>query len=112
MRIVIRPMSAPVHEIDLTDRLVAAIAHAIWCHTGGNDLVNWLEAEQHLAQLVGAGNAGAVPASGEHGSVVPAAIPACPSCPRAKRPRRAVPLSPEPSASQPRGSPSAISLAG
>lgn len=52
MRIVIRPFARPGVEIDITHRLTAVIAEAIWLEQGGSDLVNWLEAECHLAQLV------------------------------------------------------------
>lgn len=51
MRIVIRPVADPQVEIDVTERLTAAIAEALWVWRGGNDVVNWLEAERHLARL-------------------------------------------------------------
>lgn len=53
MRIVIRPVMEPQHEIDISQRLVAAIAEELWCLYGGNDHLNWLEAETHLRQIVG-----------------------------------------------------------
>ncbi|MCC6678306.1 MAG: DUF2934 domain-containing protein [Phycisphaerales bacterium] len=55
MRIVIRPFAEPEVEIDVTHRMIAAIAEALWVERGGNDVVNWLEAERHLARLLGRG---------------------------------------------------------
>jgi hypothetical protein len=52
MRITVRPMLDPQREIDLTERLVAAIAGEISRTCGGNDQLNWIEAESHLRQLV------------------------------------------------------------
>lgn len=54
-RITIRPILDPAIEIDLTHRLVAAIAEEIWRVCGGNDELNWLEAEQHLATIASRG---------------------------------------------------------
>jgi hypothetical protein len=59
MRIIVRPLSDPQREIDLTDRLVAAIAEELWRLYGGNDRLNWLEAERHLAAIVGQARADA-----------------------------------------------------
>ena len=53
MRIVISPVVDPQREIDLTQRLVAAIAEELWRHYGGNEELNWLEAEMHLQGIVG-----------------------------------------------------------
>lgn len=53
MRIVIRPTADGDREIDITERLVAAIAEELWRHLGGNSQLNWLEAERHLARLTG-----------------------------------------------------------
>ncbi|TVQ62776.1 MAG: hypothetical protein EA379_05030 [Phycisphaerales bacterium] len=44
-------MSNPALEIDVTHRLVAAIAEELWRACGGNDELNWLEAEQHLMAI-------------------------------------------------------------
>ena len=52
MRITVRPMLDPQREIDLTERLVGAIAEEISRTCGGNDHLNWIEAESHLRQLV------------------------------------------------------------
>ncbi len=54
MRILIRPMLDPRREIDLTEVLVSAIAEELWRHYGGNEQLNWIEAEMHLDNLVGA----------------------------------------------------------
>jgi hypothetical protein len=53
MKIIIRPAMEPQHEIDVTQRLVAAIAEELWRVSGGNDRLNWLEAEAHLQRIVG-----------------------------------------------------------
>src|SRR5687768_9281298 len=51
MRITIRPAAAPDREIDIAPALIAAIAHELWRHTGGNEVLNWLEAERVVAKL-------------------------------------------------------------
>jgi len=60
MRITVRPATDPEREIDVTGRLVAAIAAELWRCGGGNDVVNWLEAEAHLRRIV-AGTPAALP---------------------------------------------------
>lgn len=57
MKIVVRPIVDPQREIDLTHRLVSAIAEELWSLYGGNEQLNWLEAERHLVRLVGAAGA-------------------------------------------------------
>lgn len=52
MRLVIRPVQEPSREVDLTHRLTAAIADELWRLYGGNDQLNWLEAEMHLGRIV------------------------------------------------------------
>jgi hypothetical protein len=52
MRIVIRPSASPERELDVTRAIVASVAHALWAHGGGNEVVNWLEAERHVARLI------------------------------------------------------------
>lgn len=52
MKIIVRPILDPQREIDLTHRLVAAIAEELWRLFGGNDALNWIEAERHLQQIV------------------------------------------------------------
>lgn len=52
MRLVIRPVIDPQREIDLTHRLTAAIAEELWRLFGGNEQLNWAEAELHLQRLV------------------------------------------------------------
>jgi len=52
MRLVIRPVMDPQREIDLTHRLTAAIAEELWRLFGGNEQLNWVEAEMHLQRLV------------------------------------------------------------
>ena len=51
MRITLRPSMAPERELDLTAALTAAVAHALWQHGGGNEVLNWLEAERFIARL-------------------------------------------------------------
>jgi hypothetical protein len=52
MRIVIHPVLEPRREIDVTRRLVSAIAEEIWRLYGGSSQLNWLEAERHLERIV------------------------------------------------------------
>src|SRR5262245_3228842 len=47
----IRPAAAPDRQIDLARALTAAVAHELWNHCGGNEVVNWLEAERFVASL-------------------------------------------------------------
>ena len=53
MRVTVRPILDPGHEMDVTRPLIAAIADQLWRRYGGNDKVNWLEAELHLECLMG-----------------------------------------------------------
>ena len=53
MRIIIRPVVDRQNEIDVTSRLIAAIAEELWRLYGGNEQLNWLEAELHLQRIVG-----------------------------------------------------------
>jgi hypothetical protein len=52
MRIVIRPSASPERELDVTGAIVAAVAHELWKHGGGNEVLNWVEAERHVARLI------------------------------------------------------------
>jgi hypothetical protein len=52
MKIIVRPLADPAHEIDVTNRLVSAIADELWRVCGGNQQLNWLEAELHLQEIV------------------------------------------------------------
>jgi hypothetical protein len=56
VRITIRPFSDPERELDITRRLVGAIAEELWRHRGGNDVLNWLEAERQLRLVMAAGS--------------------------------------------------------
>ncbi len=62
MRLTIRPLAEPRRELDLTHRLVAVIAEELWKRYGGNDTLNWLEAERHLQRLLAGRGARADPA--------------------------------------------------
>jgi hypothetical protein len=42
---------APDRELDLTKAITAAVAHELWKQGGGNEVVNWLEAERVVASL-------------------------------------------------------------
>ncbi|MCA9294633.1 MAG: hypothetical protein KDA20_12550 [Phycisphaerales bacterium] len=57
MRITIRPLSQPTQELEITDRLIAAIADELSARFGGNEQLNWLEAERHLNDLLDRQNA-------------------------------------------------------
>ena len=76
MRIIIHPLLDRHAEVDVTHRLVAAIAHELWSLYGGNEQLNWLEAEHHLERLVAL-----VRAEAEHTVVVPAGLTECCTCP-------------------------------
>jgi len=52
MRIVIRPAGSPHRELDVTQAIVAAVAHELWKHQGGNEVLNWVEAERQVARLI------------------------------------------------------------
>ena len=51
MKIIIHPILEPNREIDVTTRLVAAVAQELSQTYGGSEAVNWLEAEQHVQAL-------------------------------------------------------------
>lgn len=53
MRLVIRPIQDKHRELDVTHRLVSAIAEELWRLYGGNETLNWIEAELHLQRIVG-----------------------------------------------------------
>ena len=53
MKIIVRPIVEPQREIDLTHRLASAIAEELWRLYGGNEQLNWMEAEGHLERLLG-----------------------------------------------------------
>lgn len=52
MRITIRPLADPGRELDITRTLVSAIAAELWRLYGGNETLNWLEAERHLQRII------------------------------------------------------------
>lgn len=52
MRIVIHPVADPGSELDLTNRLVEAIAQELWRVYGDDEDVNRLEAERQLEEIV------------------------------------------------------------
>jgi hypothetical protein len=52
MKIIIRPVMEPQREMDLTNRLISAIAEELWRLYGGNERLDWLEAERHLERIV------------------------------------------------------------
>ena len=52
MRVVIRPSLSPDRELDIAPALIGAVAHELWKHCGGNEVLNWLEAERILARLL------------------------------------------------------------
>lgn len=51
MQLVIRPMLDPRNEIDVTHELVKAVAEELWRRYGGNDVLNWMEAQWHIEAL-------------------------------------------------------------
>lgn len=50
-RFVVHPLFG-IECIDVTHKVVEAIARALWEARGGNDLLNWLEAERLFAQTM------------------------------------------------------------
>lgn len=50
-RIVVHPFHSP-EGLDVTDAIIAAIAHEIWKVHGGNAVLNWLDAERCLAEVM------------------------------------------------------------
>lgn len=104
MRVTIRPTADPSREHDITRCLISAIAYELSLLHGGNDELNWLEAERHLARLLASDQTGAAlspsvacetPASDQHQHLAKDP-PACPGCPRrrAARPGATVSITP------------------
>lgn len=58
----------PDVAIDITDALIAVIAHALYERCGGNDVLNWIEAEGMLETILkeGAANANSRPKKQSH----------------------------------------------
>ena len=52
MRLIIHPTAQPDDKLDSTNRLTAAIAQELWLRYGGNETINWVEAERHLQAIV------------------------------------------------------------
>lgn len=52
MKLLIRPFQDRQRELDVTHRLVSVIAEELCKLYGGNDKLNWMEAEMHLQRLV------------------------------------------------------------
>ncbi len=52
MRVTIKPSAAPDRELDLTGTLISAVATELWRNFGGNDVLNWMEAERFVQSLV------------------------------------------------------------
>lgn len=53
MKLVIRPIQDSHRELGVSHRVVSVIAAELWRLCGGNDELNWLEAELHLGRMVG-----------------------------------------------------------
>jgi len=51
-RWVVTPVLAPEKPIDVTEALISAVAHELWRTRGGNEALNWMEAEQHVERLI------------------------------------------------------------
>ena len=50
-RFVVHPLCG-IEPIDVTQKVIEAIAHELWKSRGGNDLLNWLEAERLFNQAM------------------------------------------------------------
>jgi hypothetical protein len=55
MRVTMRPSAAPDRELDLSHALVSAVAAELWRNFGGNEVVNWMEAERFVESLLMSG---------------------------------------------------------
>lgn len=53
MRVIIKPSLTPHLHIDVTNAVVSAIAAELARAQGGNDVLNWLEAERIVQDLFG-----------------------------------------------------------
>lgn len=51
-RFIVHPPAGPRGGIDLTERVVGVIADELWKRHGGNDVLNWIEAERLLIQAL------------------------------------------------------------
>lgn len=52
MKLIIRPVQDAQRELDVTHSIVSAIAEELWRRYGGNEQLNWIEAERHLHRIV------------------------------------------------------------
>lgn len=52
LRIVLQPMLGPREGLDVTEALTRAVATELWKLHGGNDVMNWLEAERLLGEVL------------------------------------------------------------
>ncbi len=71
MRAIIKPSLAPHLHLDVTHALTATIAGEIARAVGGNDVVNWLEAERILQGLLSGGSVESGAALEPQASVTP-----------------------------------------
>lgn len=51
MPLKITPSSAPNRELDLSGALTRAVAEELWRNFGGNEVLNWMEAERFVQTL-------------------------------------------------------------
>ncbi len=51
-RLLVRPIAQPKRSIDATEAMTRAIAHCLWEQVGGNDALNWLEAERLVQEML------------------------------------------------------------
>ncbi|GMV26046.1 MAG: hypothetical protein AMXMBFR58_20770 [Phycisphaerae bacterium] len=91
MKITIRPSADPCREVDLTQRLIEAIAQELRNQFGGDDALNLSEAERHLERIVGVRAAVNLielrveqPRTGARVVRADGEPAACPGCPRRK----------------------------
>lgn len=59
MRVIVKPSLTPHLHVDITNALVSTIAAELARAQGGNDVLNWLEAERVLQDLIGSGRVSA-----------------------------------------------------
>lgn len=66
MRFIIKPSLTPQLHLDVTNAVVSTIAHELARVQGGNDVLNWLEAERALREVMGGGGEARAAMPGRH----------------------------------------------
>ncbi|MBX3376669.1 MAG: hypothetical protein KF678_06665 [Phycisphaeraceae bacterium] len=88
MPLKITPSSFPNRELDLTGVLTRAVAEELWRNFGGNDVLNWMEAERFVQSL----RVQPAPETGRPGPLSHEVEPRPARRTHAERPRRQQPM--------------------